>query len=921
MPGEPHGPARWLAWTVAVLMVGTGCAPAEAPPPPLRLVAQLDEASVSAFPAFEELNDDGLQVTSLMGMDWTLEASPLGGPAAPSPTGGLTSEVHHVAPPALGLRADARAAACLVSPWVHVLPRTRYTLMGFVRSEALRAEGPLRGALVVEERSELGTEERALPSRDGSTGWTLEKLSFESGPMADDLRVRACLAGGEGGSGGVWFDEVALVRHPLAALTADSTLSTAEAHRLARTALSHPWRHDVAEATRPPLGRDAIWGDDPSLDRYRRKLELAGEAQSALLAPPPTWYRFPVPEEGPKRLRVAFGVPDPSGADVAGTVSFLVGFDPEAGERRVLMRFPVELSAPEETGRWHPVEVALPGEPGELVLGTTADPGLEHAAVAFGDPVVLAPRSRHRGRLVLLVSLDTLRADAVGAYGAGDEASPHLDRLASRGVLFENAHAPSPWTLPSHRTLMTGLQPLTHGSLFGERHTIRSVPTTLGEHLQAAGFATVGIHGEGFVSAVYGFAEGFDRYIAVPDPPAAFDEAIRVIREHADRDLFLFLHTYQVHAPYVERSDQLAALGPRYAELKGQVEASPEELGSHDYLTRHNLGKMKLGSEEIEMARLLYQGGLRFADELLAGVLEAIEEEGLDDEALIVVTSDHGEGFAEHDLFLHANSLYGEHLRVPLVLVHPPSLPAGRRVTARAATADLLPTILDLLEIPPDPGVDGRSLLGVLEEGAGAGDREIPASLVTAGRAVLSSVRGDRKYIVSSFGGTEELYDLAGDPTEKIDLAQERAEDVAALRRDMLARLAQLPGLHLVAVGDGSGKRLTGSIETPEGRASTRLFFSSCAKCIVARPDRVDVALPLVDGPLWINLPNWAGPEPPTVSLRIGDQPVEPAGREALLAGELAPGLYRFQSAPADQAAPALTSDALDRLEALGYLE
>jgi hypothetical protein len=898
----------------------------------IRLASELQPEWVTEFPDIEAIPDPDIEVISLMGLAWRVmdyESPDLEGP---SPVyGGPARAVYHTAPPSLAIHAIVPSPACLVSPWIRVSPSSNYSLIGRVRTENLVASGPIRGTFYLEVSSESGIVPYAFPNRDGSShGWERELFSFVTSSEADKLRVSACLAGPGGGTGSAWFDDVALVRHE------GPGLSSELVDRLVDELLSFQWRYDVAEAVRPKLGRDRGWGDESEVLTLRRKIDLGGEVLTALVAPTPTRYRFPVDLEPGTRMRLAFGIPNPDGVEIPGSVFFSVAFEPDGQEAVLLLERELRLTDPDDPNHWHHVERMLPASgPGYLVLSTDATPQLKLAAAAFGNPVLLPPASARKGRRVILISLDTLRADRLGVYGAELPTSPNLDALATRGVVFENAQAPAPWTLPSHRTLLTGLQPLTHGALIGNRHSLRSEITTLGEILQGEGFSTVGIHGGGFVAAAYGFAEGFDRYDQIEQLDDGVDAAIDVLLSDADQDLFLFLHSYQVHGPYLEEEADLAALGTRYFELRQQLRdlIRPRELGSHDYLTRRSLSGEALPPGQLEMVKLLYDGGLRSADRKLSRLFTALDESGQLDEALIVVTSDHGDGFEEHGLLLHANSLYRELLHVPLIWVGP-GVPAGVRVEQPVGSADVAPTLLELLGIDVPAELDGRSLVSLWKNPETAPE-PIAGSLVQEGSALLSSLIDDSKYIVSSSARSEELYDLREDALEATDISSQHPDRLAAHRRQMLPRIARLPGLHLVVIGDpdGNGRSndrgptgsLEGSITFVDTAGPARTFFVACEACVRVEDSRLALSLPLRPGPQWINLPEVTDIAEARFDLSIGGQPVDAlqGGRDRaeLLTAEPAPGLYVFVTGGGELTPTELSPDHIEQLEALGYLQ
>src|SRR5436309_4712262 len=307
-------------------------------------------------------------------------------------------------------------------------------------------------------------------------------------------------------------------------------------------------------------------------------------------------------------------------------------------------------------------------------------------------------------RNLLLVSIDTLRADRIGAYGYQRGTSPAMDRLAARGVRFETVIADSNWTLPSHMTLFTGRAPSVHGVTLPAHRLAPEVPT-LAELLRARGYRTAAFTGGGWVLGVYGFARGFERYEDHGlDFPTALELAERKIRDFATDDrFFIFVHTYEVHCPYDPPSSYAARFRTRPPEDELETRG---RCGN----TYYNTSGLTPGQAKFLSDR--YDASIRYADDLLAGFLERLEAGGRLSDTLVVVLSDHGEEFLEHGRIGHRATQYIESLRIPWIMVGPGLEP--RVVQEPAGLADVMPTVLGLLRIPPPPS-DGVSLLRVLQ--------------------------------------------------------------------------------------------------------------------------------------------------------------------------------------------------------------
>jgi len=397
-----------------------------------------------------------------------------------------------------------------------------------------------------------------------------------------------------------------------------------------------------------------------------------------------------------------------------------------------------------------------------------------------------------RGPNLVMISIDTLRADRLGAYGYSLPTSPRLDRLAAEGVLVEDVYSQSPKTTPSHMTLLTSLYPCVHGvELWWHdqpAHVLSPAVYTLAEVLKNAGYATVAFTGGGQVDRSRGFDQGFDRYSHGQE----LEKTLHWLDTHRRGKFFLFFHTYMVHDPYVHPLRWVRLFD---AEYRGGVLDTVERLlreedgrgGPEVYSeNRHERFWASVRHDDpadVQFVARLYDAGIRRMDETVLGpLLDRLDALGLSDNTLVVFTSDHGEAFAEHGHFGH-DDLHGETLRVPLVLRFPGRLAAGRRVAGRARLLDVMPTVLDLLAVPAPPLVQGRSLGPQLTRQSDSTDGEAVVSEYDqrgAGRVHESVRRGRLSYIVED--NHEHLFDLVDDPGEANDLVNTRPTETAALR-------------------------------------------------------------------------------------------------------------------------------------------
>jgi arylsulfatase A-like enzyme len=384
-----------------------------------------------------------------------------------------------------------------------------------------------------------------------------------------------------------------------------------------------------------------------------------------------------------------------------------------------------------------------------------------------------------KGRSVVLVSIDTLRADHLGAYGYARPTSPNLDALARESLLFERCYSHSPKTASSHMSLFTGVLPAAHGVLnWDEGGTRRpeALPT-LASLLKRAGYRTAAYTSGGNVSAGLGFDDGFDSYVDASGMTSlALAQLALEDLARERRPFFLFVHTYAVHDPYLPPPEHARLFVD--AGYAGRIVASQEALGvGSDWQQLHRAYWARVDAADPADRRHvvdLYDAGIHAMDADLGRLLERFRAL-FGDEALLVVVSDHGEEFQEHGRWTHS-SLYDEVLRVPFLVRFPTAAHAGR-VTATARLSDVMPTLLDWLGQKAPGHVQGTSLLPVL---AGSDRRPRPHLAEWSSMGMTAVRTSEVKYLSAKKG--EELYDLAQDPGETRNLLPAAADRAYALR-------------------------------------------------------------------------------------------------------------------------------------------
>jgi arylsulfatase A-like enzyme len=311
---------------------------------------------------------------------------------------------------------------------------------------------------------------------------------------------------------------------------------------------------------------------------------------------------------------------------------------------------------------------------------------------------------------IILISLDTLRADHLGAYGYHRNTSPSIDALAKESVVFERAVVQSPWTLPSHMSIMTSLYPSFHG--LTDKDTFLSLSdeyVTLAELLKKGGYKTAAFTDGGFVSAKFGFDRGFDTYY---DQGGGIKAILPKAKKWLDllksEPFFLFIHCYDIHSPYNPP--------PPYNTMFHDFPYTGKVIPSNRMLTSLLNNRLDINIDDVNHIIAFYDGGIRYTDTMIGEFLSYLNDRGLYDNSLIILTSDHGEEFYEHGSILHWQLYFKPDLHVPLIMHVPEFSTREIRVEKLVRSIDLLPTILDIAGLPNHRQAQGRSLLPLIRK-------------------------------------------------------------------------------------------------------------------------------------------------------------------------------------------------------------
>jgi arylsulfatase A-like enzyme len=411
--------------------------------------------------------------------------------------------------------------------------------------------------------------------------------------------------------------------------------------------------------------------------------------------------------------------------------------------------------------------------------------GLLGSTACRREPVPARNDDRHN---VLLIVVDTLRADKLGCYGHDGGMTPHTDALAAQGVLFEQAFAHAPWTLPSFASLLTSTYPVEHdaGGRVGRFRPLSPSARTLAECFRDAGYATGAVVNVDFLSASFGMNQGYadEDYDFEPTPDnlrmrgaeATTDAALAWIRRRGDERFFMMVHYFDPHLVYDPPMDfRRRFADPRDREDRNWV------YGTRADVSALRNGEVTPDAETIGRAEKLYDAEVAYTDQEIGRLIAQADALGLGDSTVVAVTADHGEEFLDHGGFEHGHTLYAELLHVPLILRYPGG-PAQHRIAAAVGQVAVAPTLCELAGVEPEPRFAGRSLLPLIDGSE------------TTGRPILSQGNfwGPLRFAWQADGyklirdrSTIELYHLATDPAEQRNVADAEPGQRDVMRSDL----------------------------------------------------------------------------------------------------------------------------------------
>lgn len=545
------------------------------------------------------------------------------------------------------------------------------------------------------------------------------------------------------------------------------------------------------------------------------RINLSNREYLARLAPPGLpWERVvKIPQNA--RLTFAYGLQQRMGVPI----TFKASFQNQQGKN---LLFSATLDPATQGRSWLEQNVdlkALAGQEGNIVFETEAPSGFDplRGLPAWGNPELSAPGETDKWNVVWIV-VDTLRADRLSPYGYPQNTSPNLEAFArQRAAVFKNTIASAPWTLPSHVSMFTGLGALSHGINY--RAPAPASLLMVAEHLRGHGYSTLAVTGGAFLSTNFGLSQGFDRFSYVKesdkvndpsgskDLPTTLATVTQWLGEKPSEPFFFFIHTYVVHTPYVaqqphfeelfgqKRPDSVLSISstqiPASAQTGWQQQSGLQVNGPNDRIEAFS-------PDQQGLLNALYDSGVRAADEAIGKILKQLDDQGLRERTVVVVTSDHGESLGEHDAAGHYN-LYDEVIKVPLLIAWPDGRGRGSKIDTQVRLIDLPATLTDSLGLPPMPDTEGASILPLLTDPNAEFPKAAESLASSSNQGISLRVANRQKLIYqhSMWKGTHgrrELFDVSEDPAELNNLAEKERERADTLVREITQRYEQKSG-------------------------------------------------------------------------------------------------------------------------------
>ncbi len=554
------------------------------------------------------------------------------------------------------------------------------------------------------------------------------------------------------------------------------------------------------------------------------KVELDSDSRPALLCPPGIRITRNLHVSTDSMLSFSYGL-EPA---VNRPVTFIASMAVADGNFKPVFSGTLDPRSG-QSNRWFTTTVPLQTQSEGRVrfrLETSSEPDLDsrRAFPVWSNIEVLTPQGSEVPPNIVVVLIDTLRADRLSSYGHDRQTSPNIDRWAKRSaVLFENVVAPAPWTLPSHVSLFSGLDAVRHGV----NHNLAAPRdlTMLAEILRSRGYTTAAITGGAFLRPTFGLDQGFDSFRYWPqvnrtdELADGTERTLAWLRENHNRRFFLFFHTYEVHGPHRRRSPYFRRIMGREADRVPLVDIQSrahdwEGLQSRgDYFVAIQPGTRKesinLSDDEKRLVRGMYDSAIAYTDDQVQRILDQLDTLGLTGKTIVVLTSDHGEALGEDDRAGH-HYLNEYNIMVPLIIGFPDGLGSGRRIVDQVRLTDVLPTVLEVIGEDLQDPLDGSSLMPLIRGDTEANPREAWTYGSSTNFGIGLRFENRLKYVFNNSAwseilGEEELYDLKTDPREEVNLAADDPVTAGFRERAREVLLEEHQGLRLEIRNASSG--------------------------------------------------------------------------------------------------------------------
>jgi arylsulfatase A-like enzyme len=505
-----------------------------------------------------------------------------------------------------------------------------------------------------------------------------------------------------------------------------------------------------------PAASDHFVG--PDYDTLVARMELDGTTRRALAVRAPTTVSYYV--DVPEHAHFVFGV---GGEGTSGSATAHVSATPEGGTASEIWTGPI-------ASLWNDQSIDLASFAGQVVRLDLRVEGTWEGRIGWAVPAIMVdpPQVATAGdpvRNVVVILIDTLRASKLRAYNPQSRVqTPVFDRLAQHGTLFARAQSEENWTKPSVASVLTGLTPATHGCKTDAARLPDSAEM-VSEAFDAAGFATGSFIANGYVSDRFGFDQGWDYYTNFirEERSTHAEDVYRAagdfIEQHHDERFFVYVQTIDPHVPYDPPVEYLRMYDPR-TDYVGQVQ--PRLTADLLERAKRTPPQVTFNPSDITRLTALHDGDITYHDHEMGEFLARLEQLGVADDTLFVITADHGEEFQDHGSWGHGHSVYQELLHVPLLFYRPGHIPEGHRIERTVSTMFISQSVVDAAGIPGMTHAEGRSLMP-----------DIRGEVPTGYQVAFSDMLDDRRVIRAGRwkmimnGNNTKMFDLQEDPREE----------------------------------------------------------------------------------------------------------------------------------------------------------